>query len=219
MSLSPYGAGGPKALSPSQSTPASYCPTFSVIGVGTDHDCDGVDATTAAVKAVCDAVGKLNVDPGLQHRFLQIRLEAPMSEKNHQIMCINLPSLQQALPPNISLLPIDIVFGGLHAPQGSSVTCVVVAHVSLLHQQQQMAKPASVLAITYPDRSEFAPAMPMASQQPCGEVHMTTAWAEVEQQQPPLPYQQPKPNNAQELTNSAFASMIDQDTMPTRHDR
>ena len=117
-------------------SPPSHATNVTVAGVGTDWSCDGVDATKAAVSAVHDAVARLNAVHGSQHCLIHLRLEAPISGKNQQVMCIKRSSLRQALPPNILLLPVDVERGGLQIPQGSATACIVVAFVTLMQQEQ-----------------------------------------------------------------------------------
>lgn len=108
----------------------SYTTVFSNIGTGTDGDCDGVDATVAAVKAVRAASDNLHLVPAGSHPFrLHIRVGVPTCRPNRQqIMRVNPLSLREVLPLNISLLPIDVEVGGLRIPQQNSTgtTCIVV---------------------------------------------------------------------------------------------
>ena len=144
----------------SSSSSPSYSTLLSTIGVGTDCNCDDVDATTAAVRAVHDAVEKLNVVPGSQYR-LHIRLGAPICKDRQQVMRIDPSSLRQALPRNIPLLPVDVETGGLRIPHENSATCVVVASVTL-QQQVQTIPPQQLAAMSVPTNvvTCFPPVLP-----------------------------------------------------------
>lgn len=152
---------------------------FSSIGLGIVNDfrVDSEDATEAAFKALQDAIerGGLGLTV-LQNLVLSVRVGVPGRAKQPSLpMHVDVAHLTPLVPPTVSLSRLEVVIGGLMAPESTmdpnAGICTAVACLSFFQQGSTLAGKMMRGELPYPTIAAGTSTAPTTTENVVGETN------------------------------------------------